>query len=184
MRKIISTIVLLTMFGFQCIAQSTKPGNFSIGVDGAIPIRTERQIFDAAVGGSVQYQHRIFNRLYGGLSGGFESFSTIKKLVSVNVPANYNYIPIKAELRFYPIWGIYAVASAGEVIYTQHGGGHAFDVSPGLGWSAKKGFEISFRYEEWKQTPENHIPTQFGQSGPFAVKNTFGQLAIRLAERF
>lgn len=184
MGKIIILLTFLSLSLAKLNAQSSKTGNFSFGIEGALPVKEETQIFDAGIGGSFEYQHQIIGVLYGGLIGGFESFSTIKKLISVNVPANYNYVPIKAELKCYPVSGLFIMVSAGEVYYTRHGGGHAFDASSGLGWSFKKGFELGFRYEAWKQTPQNHIPDQIGQTGPFKSESTFGQIAIRLAERF
>jgi hypothetical protein len=159
-------------------------GNFSLGLDAGLPTYTERQYFNVAIGGSFQYQHKIINHLYVNGIGGFESFSTIKHLESVNVPSNYDYVTLRAGLKGYIKWGLFLEANAGTSIYCMHGGGRGNDFMGGIGCSFKKGFELSCHYEEWKQVPQNHVSTQFGRTGPFVSDHNFGQVAIRLAERF
>jgi hypothetical protein len=184
MTKFILLLIVLTGAGLTTFAQTSKLGNFSLGVDGALPTYTERQIFNVAAGGSFQFQYKIFSHLYVNAIGGFESFETIKHLESVNVISNYDYVPLKAGLRGYVKWGLFMEANAGTCIYCQHGGGHGDDFMGGIGCSFKKGFELSFHYEEWKQEPEHHVSTQLGRTGPFVSPDNFGQIAVRLSERF
>lgn len=184
MRKIVLLTAIFLAAVFCGFAQQSKFSDFSFGLDAAVPLRAESQIFNAAVGGSFQYQYKLRENLYASAIGGFETFAVIKKLLAPDIPSNYNYVPLKAGLKYYAIAGLYAEAVAGESIYLQHGGGHGFDFAPGIGYSFSKGFEISARYEEWKQLPENHIQGTYDQSGPFVKAGTFGQFAIRLAVRF
>ena len=183
MRKLLLLIVISTI-GYKSFAQAPSLGNFSAGIDGAVPIKEERQIFNVAAGGYVQFDYGVVKHLYVNLTAGFESFSTIKRLESVNVTSNYDYVPVRAGLRYYAIAGLFVQAQVGVSYYTWHGGGKGFDASPGIGYSFPKGFEFGARFEQWNQNPESHIPGEVGQSGPFSSRHKFGQLAIRLAERF
>jgi hypothetical protein len=184
MRKFVLLTLILTGAGFHSFAQQLKLGDFSFGLDAAVPVKAESQIFNAAIGGSLQYQYKIRKNLYASAVAGFESFAVIKNLLSPDIPSTYNYVPLKAGLKYYAIWGLYGEALAGESIYLQHGGGSGFDFAPAIGYSFSKGFELSARYEEWKQLPENHIQGTYYPSGPFVKASTFGQFAIRLAVRF
>ena len=107
MTKFILLLIVLTGAGLNTFAQTSKLGNFSLGLDAGLPTYTERQYFNVAIGGSFQYQHIIVKHLYVNAIGGFESFSTIKHLESVNVPSNYDYVTLRAGLKGYIRWGLF-----------------------------------------------------------------------------
>jgi hypothetical protein len=188
-KRIFLILALSAGFVLSGFAQSSSIGNFNLGVYGALPFKSMNQIFDAGVGGSLKYEYHLkkfhfIKRLDLTLEGGYETFASKVSLQSVEVKSTYSYVPVKVGARFYILSGLYAEMQAGVAYYTMHGGGSASDYSPGIGYSFNSGFEIGVRYEEWKQYPENHIPGQFGQSGPFIKPSNFSQLALRFAERF
>jgi hypothetical protein len=196
MKKTVLLLVFSTGFVFSVFAQSARFGIFNLGVYGAVPLSNIKPLLNEGVGGSLKYECNLFydipslrksyvsNKLYVTLESGYEAFGVKTKLQNAYVPSTYSYVPVKAGLKFYPIWGFYAEAQEGVVQYAQHGGGHAPDFSTGIGYSFKPGFEFGIRFEQWKQTPQNHITGDYGQTGPFAKTSNFGQLALRLAERF
>ncbi|MDF2430700.1 MAG: hypothetical protein JWP44_331 [Mucilaginibacter sp.] len=188
-KRILLLLALLAGFTLSGFAQSSTIGNFNLGVYGALPLNNMKQIFDAGVGGSLKYEYHLrkfyfIKSLDLTLESGYETFAAKVPLQSVEVKSTYGYVPVKIGAKYYILSGLYAEMQAGITYYTMHGGGHAFDYSPGIGYSFNSGFEVGLRYEEWKQNPENHIPGQFGQSGPFTTPSNFSQLALRLAERF
>jgi hypothetical protein len=169
---------------FGGFAQSTNVSKFNLGLDGALPDGYMTKIFTAGIGGSLKYEYYFKNNIYFTLSGGYEAFSVKSKVQNANIPSTYSYIPVKAGVKYYADKGFYLEGQIGEVAYAMHGGGHTFDYSPGLGYSFNSGFEIGLRYEGWQQKPQNHVVGQFGQTGPFKDIEGFGQVALRLAERF
>ncbi len=195
MKKLILLLAFSTGFIFSAFAQSSGFGNFNLGLYGAEPLKNMRQIFNEGIGGSLKYEYRLgnsnfaknvhfLNNLYINLESGYEAFSLKTKLQDPFNPSTYSYVPIKAGVKYYPYMGLYAEGQFGKVLYTQHGGGNSNYYSGGFGYSFNSGFEIGVRYEQWKQTPENHIKDDYGQTGPFAKTSNFSQVAIRLAERF
>jgi len=194
MRKFILLIILSGTY-LGSFAQPSGNGNFDLGPYGASPLENMRPIFNAGVGGSLKYGYRLgslhflkkasaIKYLYVTLESGYETFDVKNPLQNAYVPSTYSYVPVKAGIKYYPIGGLYAEGQYGVCIFTQHGGGHTTDYSPGIGYSFKRGFEIGIRLEHWTQKPENHITGDYGQSGPFATTSDFKQLELRLAERF
>ena len=198
-----SILILIISVGFitGSFAQSPGFGHFNLGIDGAVPLYNMRAIFNnPGIGGSLKYEYgfnnraflkekalnhfNFLNRLYVNISAGYESFSVKTPLQNAYVPSTYSYVPIKLGIKYYAYKGLYAEEQAGEVIYTQHGGGNNNENAHGIGYTFHAGFEIGVRYEYWRQVPENHITGDYGQSGPFATITSFRQFAIRLAERF
>jgi hypothetical protein len=195
MKKILLALIVLGSVITRCFAQQTGIGKFDLGVYGGLPLSNMRQIFDAGVGGSLKYEYRLgslpfqkkpdfLNNLYITLECGYEVFNVKPELQNAYVPSTYGYVPLKAGLKYYAFKGLYAEWQMGRITYTQHGGGHSFEYSPGIGYSFKKGFEVGVRYEKWIQTPENHIYGDYGRSGPFVGVSDFKELELRLAERF
>jgi hypothetical protein len=196
MKKMLLALIVLGSVITSCFAQQTGIGKFNLGLYGAVPLTNMRPIFDAGVGGSLKYEYRLgsfpfnfkkpdfLNNLYITLESGYQVFDVVPKLQNAYVPSTYGYVPLNTGLKYYAFKCLYAEFQLGGVYYTQHGGGHAFDYSPGIGYSFKPGFEIGLRYQQWVQRPENHIFGDYGQSGPFKATSDFKQLQLRLAERF
>ena len=195
MKKFLLVLIILGTAVTSSFAQLTGPGNFNLGLYGALPLTNMRPIFNAGVGGSLEYEYKVgslpfkkkpdfLNNLYITLESGYEIFDVVTKLQNAYVPSTYGYVPVNAGLKYYGFKGLYAEFQLGGVYYTQHGGHHAFDYSPSIGYSFKRGLEIGFRYQQWVQRPENHITGDYGQSGPFAKTSDFKQFQLRLAERF
>jgi hypothetical protein len=201
MRKFILFITISVSFVFSSFAQSPGFGRFNAGLDGGVPLYNMRAIFhNPGIGGSLKYEYKLnnrdflkthflnhmnfLNRLYINISGGYETFSVKLPLQNPYVPSTYSYVPIKAGLKYYVIAGFFAEEQFGEVIYIQHGGGDSNTHAPGIGYTFHSGFEIRVGYEYWRQAPENHIPGDYGQSGPFATTANFRQFGLRLSERF
>ncbi len=187
MKKLILLVVLSIAFVFSSSAQSQNISRFNIGFNGALALNNMNAIFDGGIGGSVKYEFhykKIKPRLYFTAESGYETFFVKQKLQMAYVPSTTSYIPIKGGLKYFIVSRLYAEFQAGTVLYTQHGGGSAFDYSPGIGFSFKSGFEIGVRYEEWYQTPEKHLKDDYGITGSFKDPGNFGQLALRIAERF
>jgi hypothetical protein len=184
MRKIIFLLTLSLGLTLGSFAQSTKTGDFNIGVYGAQPLNNMNSLLNTGIGGSVKYEYYLQRGLNLTLESGFESFGIKTKLQNAFVPSTVNYVPIKLGAKYFLVKGFYAEGQAGAVIYCQHGGGDALDASGGIGYAFKKGFEIGIRYEQWHQVPEKHITGDYGISGPFEYPGKFGQFALRLAEWF
>ncbi|HEY2580675.1 MAG TPA: hypothetical protein VGI43_02660 [Mucilaginibacter sp.] len=195
MKKFLWAIIVFGSMITGSFAQSTGFGKFNLGLYGALPLTNMRQIFNAGVGGSLKYEYRLgslpfsgkpgfLNNLFFSLESGYEAFDVKKELQNAYVPSTYGYVPVKFGLKYYAVKGLYAEWQSGICFFTQHGGGHSFDFSPGIGYSFKQGFEIGLRYEQWTQKPEKHITGDYGQSGPFAKESNFQQLQLRIAERF
>ena len=184
MKKIILLLAISLGFAFSSSAQNTGFGNFNLGLYGAIPLNNMKNIFNDGIGGSLKYEYHFKSYLNFTMESGYETFGVKGPLQNAYVPSTYSYVPVKWGVKYYPIGGLYAEVQAGVVYYTQHGGGSAFDFSPGIGYSFKPGFEIGIRYEEWNQDPEKHIDGDYGQTGPFKVSSNFAQMALRIAERF
>jgi hypothetical protein len=191
-KKILLLITLTVGFVFSSFAQSTGFGNFNLGIYGALPLSNMRAIFNEGIGGSLKYEYHLKKYLNFSLESGYETFTLKTTFQDPFNPSTYSYVPIKIGAKYYPLTNLlksksnslYAEFQAGVVMYAQHGGGHTFDYSPGIGYSFKSGFEIGLRYEEWKQNPEVHLKDDFGQTGPFKDPSNFSQLALRIAERF
>lgn len=197
MKKVILLFTFSTVFVLKGFSQSDAGfGKFNLGAYGATALWNMRSIFDAGVGGSLKYEYNlsyhinflkksyVANRIFITLESGFEAFAVKEKLQNANVPSTYTYIPVKIGLKYYALAGLYAEAQYGTCNYGDHGGGHAPDYSGGIGYSFKPGFEFGVRYEKWTQFPQNHVYSQYGQTGPFASTSNFSQLAVRLSERF
>jgi hypothetical protein len=184
MRKIIFLLTLSLGLTLGSFAQSTKTGDFNIGIYGTQPLNNMNALLNVGIGGSVKYEYYLQKDLYLTLDAGYESFGIKTKLQNAYVPSTISYVPVKLGVKYYLAEGFYAEGQLGVVIYGQHGGGSSFDSAGGIGYSFKKGFEIGIRYEEWYQTPEKHIAGDYGISGPFEKSADFAQFALRLAERF
>ena len=201
MRKFILLVAISVSFASSSFAQSPDFGRFNLGLDGGVPLYNMRAIFhNPGIGGSLKYEYKLnnrayltthflnhlnfLNRLYVNLSAGYEVFSVKLPLQNPYVPSTYGYVPIKVGLKYYAIAGLFVEEQFGEVIYTQHGGGDSNTNAPGIGYTFHSGFEIRVGYEYWKQYPENHIPGDYGQSGPFSKPDNFRQFGLRLSERF
>jgi hypothetical protein len=182
MRKIIFLLTLSLGFTFSSFAQSTKIGDFNVGIYGALPLYNMRSIFDQAIGASLKYEYYWQKDLNFTFEGGYESFVVRTNLQNPLVASTIGYVPLKFGLKAYMTKGFYAEGQLGVVVYGQHGGGDAFDSSCGIGYSFKKGFEIGLRYEQWNQTPQNNVG--YVKAGPFVETSNFGQVGLRLAEWF
>lgn len=184
MKKFILLLTLSVGFAFGSFAQSSKMGDFNLGIYGALPLYNMNALLNVGIGGSLKYEYHFRKDLYFTAEGGYESFGVKTKLQNAYVPASVAYVPLKVGVKYYLISGFYAEGQLGQSIFCQHGGGGAFDYSGGIGYSFKPGFEIGIRYEGWHQEPENHIKDDYGITGPFKDPADFGQFALRLAERF
>jgi hypothetical protein len=182
MRKIIFLLTLSLGFTFSSFAQSTKTGDFNVGIYGALPLYNMRSIFNEGFGASIKYEYYWQKNLNFTLEGGYEAFGVKTKLQNPVDPSTIGYVPLKLGIKAYLSKGFYAEGQLGAVFYCQHGGGDAFDSSCGIGYSFKKGFEMGLRYEQWNQTPQNNIG--YVKAGPFIETSNFGQVALRLAEWF
>lgn len=184
MKKIILLLALSIGFTFNSFAQITKIGDFNLGIYGALPLYNMNSILNVGIGGSLKFEYHFQKDLDFTIEGGYESFGVKTKLQNAYVLSTISYVPVKLGAKYYLVQGFYAEGQFGQAFYCQHGGGGAFDLSGGIGYSFKPGFEIGLRYEGWHQEPENHITGDYGISGPFKDPGNFDQFALRLAERF
>ncbi len=183
-KRILLVVIFFASVTCSFAQTTTRPWNFNVGLYGAQPLDNMRSIFNDGIGGSIKFEYHFKPYVFFTVDGGYETFGVKGHLQNAYVPSTYSYVPVKLGVKYYPIGGLYAEVQGGVVYYGQHGGGSAFDFSPGIGYSFKPGFELGIRFEEWRQDPEAHIKDDYGQTGPFKTVSTFNQLSLRLAERF
>jgi len=184
MKKIIFLLALSLGITFNSFAQTSKFGNFNLGIYGAQPLNNMNALLNVGIGGSLKYEYHFQKDLNFTLEAGYESFGVKTKLQNAYVLSTIAYVPVKVGVKYFLVNGFYAEGQLGQAVYCQHGGGGAFDSAGGIGYSFKKGFEIGIKYESWRQEPEKHIEGDYGISGPFKDPANFAQFALRLAERF
>ncbi len=124
-----------------------------IGAEFAFPMGDFGDVSKFGVGGSLQYQHPIANKLNVTGSAGYLNFQG-KDIEGTGLKfANTGFIPVKAGLRYFLAENIFVAGELGAAFGTSDGAGTAFAYSPGVGVefpvADKSTLELSGRYEGW-----------------------------------
>ncbi|SMC49965.1 outer membrane beta-barrel protein [Pedobacter africanus] len=126
-----------------------------IGAEFAFPMGDFGDGYKFGVGGSLQYQHPIANKLNLTGSAGYLNFTGKEVTVLGTTFKNeaIGFIPVKAGLRYFLAENIFVGGELGAVFGTKDGVGTAFAYSPGVGVefpvADKSTIELGGRYEGW-----------------------------------
>jgi len=147
-------------------SSTSSSGKFSIGFETGLPVGDASQVYSVLVGGSIQYDAPTAPNTFLTLSAGFNSFLVKSEFTQFGGPSSFNFIPLKAGIKYFVGNGVFLAGELGIVFSTESGGGHAFVYAPGVGYSFNDHIEAGVRYEGW------------------ANNGTVGQIGLRVAYKF
>jgi hypothetical protein len=190
MKKNILPVLALLLISALARAQSGNKVTLSLGPELGIPFNTNtynyghiRDYYKDGMGGSLRIELPVTTSLHFTASAGYISYPNIRYLVlaqTAAAPAGYvypadqlnnntpfNFIPVKAGLRYYYSRYLYADAEAGAAIKSNSAVKTSFIYSGGLGgvipFNAVSGLDLGFRYERGYQALVYPSPmSQFG----------------------
>lgn len=168
MKKILvlAAVLFVTATSFaQSDATTTGGTEFSIGVDGALPLGDFKEAYNFGIGGSAKFAYNIDEVIALTLQAGYLSFSGKDLGQGFKLPS-LGVIPVKVGGRYTFGGGVYGEPQLG-LSFLNHGGGSAFTYAFNLGYHMVPGVDISARYEG------------FSKSG-----SSFPQIGFRLAYAF
>jgi opacity protein-like surface antigen len=157
MKKLLLSLALVAGLGFAANAQ-TDPAmtgsKIGVGADFAFPMGDFGDAYNFGVGGSLNFQAPIANKLNFVGEAGYLSFTGKEYDVfgtTVKAPS-FSYIPVKAGVRYFLAENFYAQGQLGASFSTEDGG-TAFLYAPSLGVefpvADKMSIDFGARYEGW-----------------------------------
>jgi len=173
MKKILLALVILAGTVFTTFAQTkTDGGKFSIGIEGGLPVGSQRPYLNQIIGGSIKYEYPVAQNLFITGSAGYSRL--YRKNISYFSPnliyhvdgGSAGIVPVKVGAKYYFDGHFFGEGQLGAAFITRTGGNTLFVYSPGVGYTFNGGFEAGVRYEAWSKD------------------STIGQVALRLAYRF
>lgn len=156
MKKLLLSLALVAGLGLAVNAQSKKDpamGGTKIGVgaDFAFPMGDFGNFYDYGVGGSLNLQSPIADKLNFVGEAGYISFTTKKDLLGNT--ASFGTVPLKAGLRYSLAENFYAQGQVGAAVSTEKNGKTAFLYAPSIGVdfpvADKMSIDVGARYEGW-----------------------------------
>lgn len=143
---------LALFFSTNANAQSPKLG---IGVNVGVPTS---DAYGVALGADLRYQFDIDKQLSIPLTAGFTSLVG-KEIGNTGIDfANFNYIPVKAGLKYFfndSGAGAYGLAEAGAAFATGSYSGTSFVYSPAIGYAWSNGLDLGVKYEGLSKNSSN-----------------------------
>ncbi len=155
MKKLFLSLALIAGLGFAANAQTKDPAmngsKIGVGVDFAFPMGDFGDFMDYGVGGSLNFQAPIANKLNFVGEAGYLSF-TSKEVLGQTY--NSAAIPLKAGVRYFLAENFYAQGQLGAAFATgDNNSGTAFVYAPSVGVefpvSNKMAIDFGARYEGW-----------------------------------
>lgn len=120
-----------------------------VGINAGIPTNSGSSF---ALGADLRYQVDIDRQLSIPITAGFTSI--FNKDVTIGSTtyevANFNYIPVKAGLKYFfseTGAGAYGLAEVGAAFGTNSGSGTSFVYSPAIGYAWSNGLDLGVKYE-------------------------------------
>ncbi|GAB1462446.1 outer membrane beta-barrel protein [Pedobacter sp.] len=160
MKKLLLSLALVAGLGLAANAQSKKDpamggSKIGVGADFAFPMGDFGDKYNFGVGGSLNFQAPIANKLNFVGEAGYLSF-TGKEYTTLGVTVKaptFGTIPVKAGLRYFLAENFYAQGQVGAAFSTESGGGTSFVYAPSLGVefpvADKMAIDFGARYEGW-----------------------------------
>lgn len=160
MKKILLSLALVAGLGLAANAQTKDPAmngsKIGVGADFAFPMGNFGDFADFGVGGSLNFQAPIANKLNFVGEAGYLSF-TGKEIGNTGVKfPSVAAIPLKAGVRFFLAENFYAQGQLGAAFATgDNANGTAFVYAPSLGVefpvADKMAIDFGARYEGWSK---------------------------------
>ena len=161
MKRLFLLSAIAGVFAFSTVSAQTKDPAMSgqklgIGVDFAFPTGNFGDVQKFGIGGSLQFQTPIVEKLNFTASAGYLSF-TGKDIgtiggVTLKYP-NAAAIPVKAGVRYFLAENFYAGGELGAAFGTSNGSGTSFIYTPNIGVefpvADKSTIDLGARYEAW-----------------------------------
>ncbi|MFN0257824.1 outer membrane beta-barrel protein [Pedobacter ureilyticus] len=159
MKKLLLSLALVAGLGLAANAQTKDPAmngsKIGVGADFAFPMGDLKDGYDFGVGGSLNFQAPIANKLNFVGEAGYLSF-TGKEVTFMGVTAkapSFGSIPVKAGVRYFLAENFYAQGQLGAAFSTESGGGTSFLYAPSVGVefpvADKMAIDFGARYEGW-----------------------------------
>lgn len=154
MKKLLLSLALVAGLGLAANAQTKDPAmggsKIGIGADFAFPMGDFGDVFNFGVGGSLNFQAPIANKLNFVGEAGYLSFTTKEVLGQT---ASIGTVPLKAGVRYFLAENFYAQGQLGAAISTEENGKTGFLYAPSLGVefpvANKMSIDFGARYEGW-----------------------------------
>ena len=147
-------------------SKSTPKSQFSIGVEGSLPIGDFAKAYSFGFGGSVQGDFWVAPELALTANVGYISYSgksvtttytagTTTVSTTTKYPSN-GLVPVLAGIK-YKFGGsmVYASAQLGAAFSTQSGGGSSFAYAPGIGFNFSPNFDALLKYQGYSSKGGN-----------------------------
>jgi hypothetical protein len=135
-------------------AQDTSPLKFSIGLEAALPVGDFADSHSFGIGGSLQGDYSVAEKLAVTLNAGYTSYTGKKYDVpgfgSVKAPA-IGLIPVLAGFKYALTDQLYGSAQIGATFSDQKNSGTAFTYAPGLGYKFSENFDALLKYTGYSQ---------------------------------
>lgn len=159
MKKLLLSLALVAGLGVAVNAQTKKDPamggtKVGIGADFAFPMGDFGDVMDYGVGGSLNLQVPVANKLNFVGEAGYLSF-TSKEILGKTFSTGA--VPLKAGLRYFLAENFYAQGQVGAAISTEDGGKTGFLYAPSVGVefpvADKMSIDFGARYEGWSGQP-------------------------------
>ncbi len=137
-------IVAVSAASFAVQAQDTKPLKFSIGVEAALPVGDFADVSSFGIGGSVQADYSVAEKLALTLNAGYISFSG-KTINGIKLDAG-GFIPVLAGFKYDLTDQLYGSAQLGATFGDQKNSETLFTYAPGLGYRFSENFDALLKY--------------------------------------
>lgn len=144
MKKLLFAVVLAAA-SFAVQAQdATRPLRFSLGLEAALPVGDFADVSSFGIGGSVQADYTVAEKLALTLNAGYISFSG-KTINGFKLDAT-GFIPVLAGFKYALTEQLYGSAQLGLTFSDEDGGGSVFTYAPGLGYKFSDNVDALLKY--------------------------------------
>lgn len=158
MKKLLLSLALVAGLGLAANAQTKDPAmngsKIGVGADFAFPMGDFGDAINLGVGGSLNLQVPVANKLNFVGEAGYLNF-TSKEVLGQTYSSGA--IPLKAGLRYFLAENFYAQGQVGAAISTEENGKTGFLYAPSLGVefpvADKMSIDFGARYEGWTGQP-------------------------------
>lgn len=149
MKKLFFIVALSVASVAAVKAQDTKPLKFSLGLEAALPVGDFADGYSFGIGGSVQADYSVAEKLALTLNAGYISFSgkTVEVFpgTSLKLPT-VGFIPVLAGFKYALTEQLYGSAQLGATFADEKDSGTAFTYAPGLGYKFSENFDALLKY--------------------------------------
>ena len=155
----------LAVTGFAVQAQDTSPLKFSLGLEAALPLGDFADVSSFGIGGSLQADYSVAEKLALTLNAGYISFSG-KTVEGVKYDAS-GFIPVLGGFKYDLTPQLYGAAQLGVTFSDQKNSGSVFTYAPGLGYKLSGNFDALLKYTGYSRN-----------------SSTIGTVGLRIAYTF